>query len=537
MSLINVLSFALTNVSSYDLKTVNFTIGLVDGLGQIFYESPTGDIELNPSLVNQRSVTMTTNTSTASSSSCDFVNCYFFNTTLILKGAGGENLPINISYQSQENTLPNINITTTLRNCFIGEINSSSNANISKNSPNASICTLCPLNTYSVNISDISCTTCDFEDGADCMGGSDIEVMPGFWRSSEVSTSIVTCPFPEACMGTYISQCKTGYQGPACQSCDGEAGYARSGANKCGICPSKEKQYIISFIILIGTIFYQLYLIRAALLENLAFFESGANTIAKQNAKAQGQYTRLLTTYSQIISVILTFHLQYPALFSKSLQPASQAAGSPTSTIFASISCLLIDMGYNPEMISTYEVILAFSIPLLKMIIISVALFLFFTFCRKDMDPVIKRAYYLISIVCIILVEQPGLFKTLVGYLTCIQLDDTGPYYLISDYGVQCDTPNYNLYRNYFVIPGLLAWGLFIPGGFFYLLYVRHRKGDLNNKFLRLNMGAIYNEYTDDAYYWGIVLMITKLMLMLVSALLYNNTKTNAMTIFVVLYI
>lgn len=85
------------------------------------------------------------------------------------------------------------------------------------------------------------------------------------------------------------------------------------------------------------------------------------------------------------------------------------------------------------------------------------------------------------------------------------------------------------------VIPSLLVYAVIVPGFLFYTLY--KRRTNLNNPSLRMNYGTLYNEYRDSVWYWGIVVMLLKLVLMFIGSTLFDDLKTKALTIFIVIYI
>lgn len=76
-----------------------------------------------------------------------------------------------------------------MRNCIEGEIYN----------PVSKSCTTCPYKTYSFNPNDTSCTDCP--QNAVCLGGTNLMVNPGFWKSSNLSVDIHACsPFAPSCL-------------------------------------------------------------------------------------------------------------------------------------------------------------------------------------------------------------------------------------------------------------------------------------------------------------------------------------------------
>lgn len=76
-----------------------------------------------------------------------------------------------------------------LRKCVAGEIFNK----------NLKICLLCPYKSFSYNPNDTSCTDCPAN--TVCLGGKEMKLNPGFWRSYNESVSIHQCkPYSASCL-------------------------------------------------------------------------------------------------------------------------------------------------------------------------------------------------------------------------------------------------------------------------------------------------------------------------------------------------
>ena len=93
--------------------------------------------------------------------------------------------------------------------------------------------------------------------------------LPGYWRSSNVSTDFVKCPYPQACLGMVApdynlqGSCKTGYLGILCTGCD--VGYSRAFGFECLKCPNPVGNIVKLIFIVIILIIAVGYLIRSTL--------------------------------------------------------------------------------------------------------------------------------------------------------------------------------------------------------------------------------------------------------------------------------
>ena len=108
------------------------------------------------------------------------------------------------------------------RLCLPGEISSDTG------------CYLCPKNTFSVEPQESDCRECPGY--ATCPGGSALLLDQGYWRLSELSSAVYTCPIPSACLGGQNSTCAEGYADRLCSRCT--EGYYSAGLSYCLQCES-----------------------------------------------------------------------------------------------------------------------------------------------------------------------------------------------------------------------------------------------------------------------------------------------------------
>ncbi|CDW87610.1 UNKNOWN [Stylonychia lemnae] len=115
------------------------------------------------------------------------------------------------------------------RQCQSGEINSNGQ------------CIKCGVGYYSLNGFNPSCIEC--MENAECPGGDIINVLPGFWRSSNISTNILPCLYDQACIGNSLDSsnnaklCNFGYEGNLCNHCSNEDGvqFMKLNRHECGL--------------------------------------------------------------------------------------------------------------------------------------------------------------------------------------------------------------------------------------------------------------------------------------------------------------
>ena len=103
-------------------------------------------------------------------------------------------------------------------------------------------------------------------DGMACLDSNDdnenvrlgtLELVPGYYRHTTETYTVLVCETPEACLGgnqTNMASCADGYEGPLCHECT-ESFYWDSISNTCEVCTGAFVPVIaISTVLLIGII-------------------------------------------------------------------------------------------------------------------------------------------------------------------------------------------------------------------------------------------------------------------------------------------
>eukprot|EP00347_Sterkiella_histriomuscorum_P000091 403377218 len=194
------------------------------------------------------------------------------------------------------NSFQDFEVNISFRECIEGEITQNN------------MCIECQKGTYSLKLHSISCEKC-FNNGV-CYGKNITGVLPGFWRSSNESTSTFPCPNEDSCLGGIESKCKIGFEGKLCSECSKNFNgtqYARQGANDCIECESLSIQILKLLGILLLISVYVVYLL-VSILNN-----------PKRN-KPQTVLIRILTNYFHAIMIVKDFDMSWPDQVQKALQ-------------------------------------------------------------------------------------------------------------------------------------------------------------------------------------------------------------------------
>ena len=165
---------------------------------------------------------------------------------------------MTIQYAVHYNELPyNLYATTTLyfRDCVAGEV-------LADNQ-----CQVCPSGSYSLKYSPkAACQSCP--DNSNGCSGNKLDLKAGYWRISPLSYTVLTCPFPDACVGGVMY---TGGWGNSSSSASGSASVslttaavtAATAAATAGDGSGAERQLATSPISLLPTSKYDAYLVMA----------------------------------------------------------------------------------------------------------------------------------------------------------------------------------------------------------------------------------------------------------------------------------
>eukprot|EP00347_Sterkiella_histriomuscorum_P020666 403336934 len=378
---------------------------------------------------------------------------------------GSKNVPFEISSSSintQElkkifNTTDNINmelIHFDFRECILGEINVSNE------------CAKCGLGYYSLDQSQKQCLECP--SNAECPGGSEIIVKQGYWRSSENSTNIIKCLNEDACQGGQIQVspttnssiyiyplCQYGYGGNLCDSCveiDGKK-FTRTSPHQCGLCPSRET----NFIYIIGVFLGLIFAFSILLWINLRSEKESETSII----------LRIILNYFQILTSAAAYQLNWPSYLEQFFGIYTQVGQAAEA--FISFDCFLTDTGFTQGGSSIYyfKTIIISNLPIIFGLIF-IAIFavgkVIFKYTKEQMQRKI-----IVSCILIMYSIHPTITRMISSLYFCMELDD-GEYWLQTDLQVKCWEGQHLTWSLGIGLPTTIIWILGLPlfGLFFF---------------------------------------------------------------------
>ena len=499
-------SLIFNNVSNDFLINTSFYINMVDSDGNQVYDVYNSTSYIN-FYIDQISSTIPILT---------VKNCTIFNCSIppqpALTLSNEYQLTLKIEfYNSKYEVYSQINnayINFTLNECVSGQYND----------PTLGVCVTCLAGQYSFDPT-VPCEKCMAY--ANCLGGDELIVIPGFWRPNTTTSKIYQCPNKYLCINN--SQCLTGYTQNLCLACDVNNDYSRVSSGECAKCGESWISWIYLATIFIVTLVYQMWYIEVSFLANAAYSNKD-----KANSKVQfigliarNVYVKLLTNYAQFISIILTFHIDFFQAFGY-----ASFIGSPTTTLFSSFECAVQGSLVTPEQAFYLKALLIASSPIIYFGII--LLIYLFAWRFKLWEARLMKIS--VAALCVMLVQLPGLYRELSAYLSCTNYPyEPSNSYVESDPTFQCYTSSYNTCLITFIIPGVLTWGFIIPLTIFIILYKNRTKLFQNNLRIDMQLGSIYKEYRQEKYYWGILVIIIKLLLLTLGNFLSSDLKTKGM--------
>ncbi|CAG9330615.1 unnamed protein product [Blepharisma stoltei] len=501
---------SIENIASGQITTENITLVLVDYYGNIVSTDSSSTAQLFPEDSTSTTISGTTKTTA--------VNGLYIFTSFIVSAKPGTSISIKItsagidtSKQSKASTdttfIPSVKVDVTLRLCIVGE------ATIGVN------CEVCGPGYYSLNPTNTECIACPSH-SATCYGNYTIVPQKGYWRPHNMSDNFMECPKPSSCLGSplpphlsFTGLCHEGYTGNLCQAC--ASGYSRTSTNTCGKCPD-----------LVSNAFKVVGIVLVMIIVWGIMVKTTRNSAYKPKS-VQSIYIKIFVNYLQLVTLMTTFHLQWPSSVSQ-LFSVQNDTGSVSQEFF-SYDCFL-DEGQGNNQVYFSKLVIMSIIPIIIAIISilfwgSVAIYKkTLTSFKNDLTS---------TIVILLFLYHPNLVKSMFAMFSCREIEE-GEYWLIDNLDIRCWDDRHIFYSVTVAAPSILVWGIGIPTLSLYFLWRNKRR--LDSISVRLQFGFLFNGYKAKSYYWELVILYRKILIVCCSVFLANiSTSIQALTIMMLL--
>ncbi|CDW74791.1 UNKNOWN [Stylonychia lemnae] len=431
----------------------------------------------------------------------------------------------NKQYMQNNNQKTDLNtgIVIALRECAVGESFSASGKCIK--CPNGAGFSVAKMTTPG------ECSSCP-STKAICTGGAGIGPRPGYWRKNNITTTFIKCLYQAACLGMIApdflptGSCSEGYQFTLCADC--KIGYSRKNDFECGYCPDPTANVVRLSFILIGMIGVVVFTVRSTL--------SGA----KETNNITSIFIKILLNHFQLILLTASFNFDWPEEVMKVFDTQKPVASVSTQVI--SFDCFL-DTRTSERNVTTidYEVppvegIRVFFMKLVMLgimpfllLIVTIAFWLIYRFIKKSKDTSGKMVATMVIVLFLI---HPNIVQYMFFNFKCLDISEE--LRVMNDLEVLCWGEYHTLFSYFVAIPCIIVWGVGIPA-FAYFIMRKHSKNldalDIKEKF-----GFLYRGYRIDYYFWEIVIMYRKMVLIFVAVFVGNyGVIAQALIVFVIL--
>ncbi|CAK91844.1 unnamed protein product (macronuclear) [Paramecium tetraurelia] len=389
---------------------------------------------------------------------------------------------------------------------------------------------------YSVNLNSNKCKIRD-NIQMEQVKSAQIKLRPNFWRPYFYADLVEYCyNFELNCLGGWNygdSSCSLGHIGALCEQCDiyntrGYGSYSISQKYKCGSCDDTDSNTLIIIAISLWTLISISISVKSTveIIKQLAkaskLKQIGIMIIVTKNNAVN--FIKILTNYLQIIASISTFQLQLP----QNMESAMNSLGNPVETMAYSLDCFLKDIfeGISIHYSRTiWQLIMPIVYILLFLQLYEVGVIL------KQID--FNCCVISTSLIYMFIYFQPNIIAGQIGLLSYRSISEYK--WILGNVANRYDTNDHYKWLLSFSFPVLFTFGVLLPALLFNRLYkIRNTLQNMKN---RLIWGYLYNEYKEIAYYWEIIKIIQKELIIIVLTFYQDQIIVKAVLAYGIIFI
>ena len=376
---------------------------------------------------------------------------------------------------------------------------------------------VCDPGTFSLDWNSTVWYTCP--SNANCLGGVQIYVNSGYWRSSTNSTYMSEWPRQNSWLGQYHPENQypvawdSGYSGILCTDwtvVDGEQ-YERQSNFECAKCPILVYNILrIMGLILLVSIFFIILIIV---------------NIRKKKESQQSILMRILANYLQLLSVSMSFNMKFPPILVQIFYPLQKIGAS--SEAFLSLDWFFRDAsikGFTPST-AMFKVFLTGMLPLFLIIVAAIVwVLLYATFKKWFKD--LKRNL-IVTIIVIIYLLHPTITKVSFEIFQWIRVDES-EYRAKLDLSIKWFSFEHMKWGLILGFPMIIIWIIGCPVSVAIILF-KNRK-NLSEARIQRYLLILYQGLQEKWFYWELVNTGRKISMVAINVflstmpLLYSST-------------
>lgn len=373
-------------------------------------------------------------------------------------------------------------------------------------------CTICPKDSYLVNLNSSLCTICPSQ-GA-CPGDGNLYPKQGTWRPFDTFDGLFACPNKDACLGHSVRQSQVGvcaewYTGNMCQSC--QPGASRSGLDKCSKCPNETTNRVLICFAALVVCAVVAILTRSAL-------RSAHNT-----AKQASTLLKIFLNYTHMTTLVMRFNVDwpYPLIVLSIFHEFSGNSGEQ----LLSVGCILPDPFFAKAIAAAF-------LPVLLLALNGLAWMLAWTVFRLFHRPLRIQEKLVCSTIVSLFYFHPFLTRTAFSAFECVTILPEERWLRI-ELDIRCWDHRHSFFALAVSLPTAVLWSLGIPA-LALLLLTKYRKR-LREERVRVMVSFLCNNYKPRLYFWEIVIIYRKMSVAALSALVTSLSPSAGLLILVLL--
>ncbi|CAD8126262.1 unnamed protein product [Paramecium sonneborni] len=379
---------------------------------------------------------------------------------------------------------------------------------------------------------------CDIQDDLSTISvtQNQLELRSGYWRPYFDTIQISYClNLPSNCLGGWQNgdiSCYIGHIGALCEQCDlynirGGGQFSIVNRYSCGTCQDKYQ----NIAIIIGIIILTLILLQISVKGTLKSIEEYTkfqpfkiSQYSLINKPQSSILIKMLTNYFQIVATITTFQLQFPSGFNVTLD----AVGNPIQTATYSLDCFLVDISNTQIQYSRmiWQIILS-------ILYVNIFMALFFIAHKLNLTEIsINRSVISTTLIYFYIYFQPNLINGFVQQVSYRSI--SGFQWIKANVAERYDTNAHLKWMLQFCLPVLIILSIAVP--FFFLYGLFTNKTTLDSKQTRLRWAYLYIEYKKNAYFWELVKIFEKELIILSLIYYEDNIVIKGVLVLLITY-